>query len=142
MTLNSSLITIDEREWRDLFLRISKIINILFDWNNIELSFYDRKDICDHYLGRFLLKIEKMDLIISYLEVIQQKAGLKYKKYENLIHAILEKNEKSKKKQIVPNECEKNEYFLIKFYINEETFKEKLNGDDMKDFVRWLYLPV
>jgi hypothetical protein len=37
---------------------------------------------------------------------------------------------------------DKNEYFLIKFYVEETLFREKLEGGDMKDLVRWLYTPV
>jgi hypothetical protein len=37
---------------------------------------------------------------------------------------------------------DKNEYFLIKFYVEEPLFREKLEGGDMKDLVRWLYTPV
>jgi hypothetical protein len=139
MTLNNSTISFDEREWRNNFLIISKLVNILFDWNNIYLDFHDRKDICDKYLGRFLLKFDYMDIAISYLEFMQQKIVLDYVKYERLIRAILEKNEKKRKPYQL---SDKNEVFLIKFYVEEPIFREKLEGEDMNELINWLYTPV
>ena len=142
MTLNNSTIAIDEREWRSVFVKMSKITNTIFHWKSNELSFYDRKELCDNYLGGFLAKFENMDITVSYLEMIQQKCELSYIKYENLINEILEKNEKSKRKIVDFTESDKNEYFLVKFYIEEPVFREKIEGGDMKDLVRWLYTPV
>jgi hypothetical protein len=142
MTLNNSMIMIDEQEWRRLFIKISKIMNTIFQWNNDKLEFFDRKELCDTYLARFLLRLEKMDVSISYLEIIQEKADLEYKQYGNLIKEILEKNEKSKRKSHEWTESDKNEYFLMKFYIEEPVFREKLEDGDMKELVRWLYTPV
>jgi hypothetical protein len=144
MTLNNTILIIDENEWRELFMKISKIINTIFDWNNIELEFSNRKDICENYLGQFLLRVENIDLTISYLEIIQQKMQFDYKSYEFLLKELLkicEINEKSKKyRNEFKRESDKNEFFLMKFYIEEPIFREKLEGGDMKDLVQWLYI--
>jgi len=34
---------------------------------------------------------------------------------------------------------DKNEYFLMKFYIEEPIFREKFDDGNMKEFVRWMY---
>jgi hypothetical protein len=142
MTLTNNIISIDEREWRNLFVKILKIVNIVFHWKNANLDFHDRKEICENYLGRFLSKFENLDTTISYLEIIQQKCELDYKTYECLLKEILEKLEKSKRRMSDLDDFDKNEYFLIKFYVEEPVFREKLEGGDMKDLVRWLYTPV
>jgi len=143
MTLNNTVLIIDENEWRELFTKISKIINTIFDWNNIELNFYQRKDICDNYLGKFLLRGQNIDLTISYLEIIQEKIQFDYKQYEYLLKELLkicEIYEKSKKQRTgFDSESDKNEYFLMKFYIEEPIFREKLKGGNMKELVQWLY---
>jgi len=143
MTLNDTVLLIDENEWRNIFMKISKIINTIFDWNNIELGFYDRKDICENYLGQFLLLVENVDTTMSYLEIIQQKMQFDYKQYDFLLKELLkfcEIHEKSKKhNNEFKTESDKNEYFLMKFYIEEPIFREKLEGGNMKELVQWLY---
>jgi len=143
MTLNDETLTINEKEWRQMFLKISKLTNTLFHWQNTDYEFLDRMEICNLYLARFLQHIERMDMTNSYLEFIQQKIEINFETYENLLKEILEKKEKKKRtySDLLP-EPEKNECFLMKFYVDEPAFREKFEGGNMKDFVKWLYLPV
>jgi hypothetical protein len=78
-------------------------------------------------------------MVNSYLEIIQQKINLDFKKYNELIYEMLNKIEKTKN-LFKFDACEKNEYFLTKFYIEEQIFKEKFYAGNTKELVKWLFV--
>jgi adenylate kinase family enzyme len=144
MTLNNHSIVIDEDECRALFLKISKIMNVIFHFSNTNITFYNRKIICDVYLERFLWHAQNMDISISYLDIIQQKIELQFEIYEELLKEIIEKYERQRKntKKIMNKHLtasEQNEHVLMKFYVEEPIFNEKFHEGNMKEFVQWLY---
>jgi len=143
MTLTDDNITIDDKECQNLFLKISKIINTLFFWENTLFDFNDRVELCNQYLYHFLIHIENMDLTVSYLEFIQQKMHVPFSIYKNLLNEIIEKtDDKKRAHKILSKDTELNECFLIKFYVEEPVFREKFESGNMKEFVRWLYAPI
>lgn len=142
MTLNDKLLPIDEGEYHQLFLKVSKMVNILFNWQNENIDFKHRITICNQYLMRFLKRIDYMESTVDYLDVLQTKMNMNYENYENLLKEILEKKEKSRRPRgnSFLTETDKNEYFLMKFYIEEPILREKFDdGNNMKEFVRWMY---
>jgi hypothetical protein len=141
MTLNDDNIIIDENEWQIILSKLSKLSNILFYWENINLDFDKRIDICNNYLNRFLIRIDQMFSTIEYLEIIQKKININYETYEKLLKEILERKERIKRErsETFSSEFDKNESFLVKFCLEENILHEKLNIGNMKDFVKWLY---
>lgn len=127
MTLNNDSISFEPEECKTLFLRLSKLMDVLFYYSNNQLDFFNRKNICDHYLYRFLRLfsyktpvcgrfisepttlpstfsmhkdvkyLPHLDITLLYLEVIQQKINMQYDKYQDLLEELLEKNEKQKR---------------------------------------------
>lgn len=139
MTLNSETLSVNEKELKTLFNNISNFTKTLFFWENNNITFENRIYICDNYLHRYLHKIEALELITSYLDIIQQKMNMDYVKYEELLKEILVKIEKTKKQNIINNE-DKNEYFLLKFYVEEQTLHEKFHEGTTKELVKWLFV--
>jgi hypothetical protein len=141
MTLNDDNIIIDEIEWQIILSKLSKLTNILFNWENTAIDFDKRMNICNLYLNRFLIRIDQMFSTIEYLEIIQKKININYEKYEELLKEILERKERIKRErsETFSTEFDKNEVFLIKFCLEENVFHEKFNNGTMKEFVTWLY---
>jgi len=141
MTLNETVLQFDERDYQNTFVKISKLTNLLFDWKNENIEFQHRIQICNLYLLRFLKQISHMESTMDYLEVLQTKMNMNYNIYEELLKEILEKREKTKRARSESffSELDKNEYFLMKFYIEEPIFREKFDDGNMKEFVRWMY---
>lgn len=136
MTLNDKTIALNEFEWKTLFSKITKMTNILFHWENTNFCFNDRFDICKTYLLRFLQNIETSDSTIEYMEIIQQKLEFNYDIYTQLLTEVLKKiNKKSSKIRLEKTK----ESYLVKFYVEEDAFREKFEKGDMKEFVKWLY---
>ena len=137
ITLNSDNLAMNERDISELFNTISRFTKTLFFWENPKLSFENRINICKNYLPGYFNRIYSIEMISSYIAIIQEKSDLKYDKYNNLLKEILNRLEKTKKINNL-TDLEKNEYFLIKFYVERDTFKEKINSDDTKDLISWL----
>ena len=127
-----------EMNIRELFNKISNFTKTIFFWENCHISFENRIKICDDYLQRYLIKFDSIDLTTSYLDIIQQKIDLKFSKYDDLLNEMLIKVEKTRKPEHL-EESEKNERFLIKFYVEDHIFHEKFNKDNTKDLVKWLF---
>ena len=84
-------------------------------------------------------KIDRFDLVLSYLEIIQQKIKMDFFKYDCLLRELSANISKMKKtKNIFLDESEKNELFLMKFYVDESVFFEKFETGDMAEFIKWL----
>lgn len=137
MTLNSDDLSIDEKDTRDLFNKIAFFTKTLFFWGNSKITFDNRINICKNYLSRYLNRIDSINMISSYIQIIQEKTDLKYEKYNDLLKEMLNRIEKTKKINNL-TEIEKNEYFLMKFYVEQDIFQEKINSDDTKELIKWL----
>ena len=138
MTLNNETLAFDEKELRKILLKVTKIINVLFYWENINIEFHERQSISFNYLNRFLHKIDAIDSSLQYLEVIQEKMEMDFMVYNELLNELMKKIESTKLKTgitgLYGNDC-----ILMKFYIEEPICKEKFENGNMKDFVKWLY---
>lgn len=146
MTLQNNTVCLNESEIKSFFSDLLKTTNTLFNWTNTQFTVQDRKDICDTFLEKYiehnLVKHVKnkcgVDLLLSYLDMIQQKVKMTYPKYRILLQEFL--NDKLKKtKTVAISESEKNELFLVKFYIEESVFLDKFNSEHLDDLIRWLY---
>jgi hypothetical protein len=139
MTLNNETITIEEDELKLLLTNAFNFAKTLFFWENDSITFDNRLHLCDEYLHRYLLKVDSLELIGSYLELIQEKINMEYKKYEELLQEIIEKLEKTKRSAVFKN-TDKNDRIFNKFYMNQDTLYEKFHGETTKDLVKWLFV--
>jgi len=135
MTLNNETLLFDEKECRMLLIKITKMIKVLFYWENINIDFNERHEISGNFLSRFLNKIDIFDNSLQYLEVIQEKMKMNYSVYDNLLKELLKKMESTRMK----SEMVSNDSILIKFYIEEPVCREKFENGNMREFVKWLY---
>jgi len=136
ITSNGEIIIIDDDNLQMILKKISKIINVLFNWENTNISFHDRKELCNQYLDIFIKKSFKNNQIMSFLEIIQKKISMKHADYSILLKEICELNEK-KRKSICDSEL--NDWCLNKFYIQKYELEEKLYDKNIKNLVKWVF---
>ena len=137
MSLNDDKMNYDDKQMKKILYQISVFSKIVFFWENDAINFEQRVAIANNHLERFLLRIDSIDLINSYLEMIQQKVSMDYNKYNELLEELIERFEKTKKNNIL-KEMDKDEIFLTKFYVEEDVFFEKFNEGTTKDLVKWM----
>jgi hypothetical protein len=135
MTLNNETLVFDEKEWRKILLKITKMINVIFYWENTKIEFHEHQAISNNYLQRFLHKIDMFDSSLQYLEVIQEKMEMDYVVYDELLKELLKKLESTR----IRSGMDSNDCILMKFYIEEPICREKFENGNMKEFVKWLY---
>ena len=140
MTLSTNHVNINDKEWRTLFIRISKLINVLLCWNNNLYDFSFRVMICNKYLHGTLINIERFDFMTYYLEYIHQKFPIDRDKYLELLSNILTKSEIIKRiRSGSITDQEKNDIVFNKLSLGNSEFKHKFNTLSTSDFVTWLY---
>lgn len=140
MTLSCNSVNINDKEWRTLFIRMSKFINSLLCWKNYLYDFSYRIQLCEHFLEKFLLNIERLDFTTYYLEYIHQNFPVNQEKYIELLTYMLVKSEKTKRiRSGSITEQEKNEIVFQKIYFDTEHFKNKFESLTTEQFVTWLY---
>jgi hypothetical protein len=139
ITLNKESLTISQQELQILFNHVLKFSKIIFVWDNQNISFGQRVIICNDLLLRYLNKIDHIDLISSYLEIIQEKVELTFPKYNEILVEIILLVEKMKKTKIL-NHYDKNGLCLHKFYIEKQAFHKKFQEEPTKELVKWLFV--
>jgi len=135
MTLNNETLVFDEKDCRNMLLKITKMVNVLFHWENTKIEFHERHSISVNYLTRYLHKIDLIDSSIQYLEVIQEKMEMDYVVYNELLKELLKKLESTR----IRSGMDSSDCILMKFYIEEPICREKFENGNMKEFVKWLY---
>ena len=121
-------------------MRISKFLNVLFNWNNNKFDFNFRIQLSKLFLQEYLLNIERLDFITFYLEYIQENFVTYPEKYIYLLKNMLIKNDKTKRiRSGSITEQEKNDVVIEKVTTSSNMFKDYYENKTMKEFVRWLY---
>lgn len=137
--IEEEILKIDSVDIKDLFQRMVKVLNILFFWDNVKLSFDNRIKICDTFLLFFLLNAENIEF--QYIELIQEKLKPDETKYMELIKEITDlfssdgKNKPTKRRINV----DKQENILLKIYVDGNLFLDKFEKGNMAEFVKWIY---
>ena len=85
MTLTNETIVFDEKECRILLQKITKLLKVLFYWENTNILFHERQEIINNYLYDYINKIDMLDNTIQYLEIIQEKMQMNFSIYEKLL---------------------------------------------------------
>ena len=137
----TNTINISDKEWRTLFIRISKFINTFLSWHNYLYDFDFRIDICNRFLRKYLLNIERLDFITYYLEYMHQNIPVNKEKYIEILDQMLLKSEKTKRiRSGSITEQEKNDVIFNKLTIENNIFQNKFDTLSTEKFVEWLLL--
>lgn len=140
LTMSDDLLSFNNHEWRNMYSRILKVVNVLFYWNNQTYTFADRKAICDEFLLRYLYAVDKLDFASIYLENIQCMFEPNFSAYMDLLNAMIFKSEKMRRvRSGSVSEQDKNDQILTKFSLCRDTVKEKYEAGNMAELVNWLY---
>lgn len=131
---NGEIMNIDDETLQNMLKTISKIMNILFYWENNQITFYERKELCN-YLDFFMKKCFSTPHIIIFLEILQKKTTIKQSEYILLLKELIEMNEKKIKKI-----CDINEWTLNKFYIQKNEFEDIIHEKNIKRLVKWVFV--
>jgi hypothetical protein len=131
---NGEIVNIDDDNIKKMLKKISKIMNTLFYWENTELTFYERKELCN-YLDFFMKKCFSVPQIVQFLEILQKKITMKYPEYLLLLKELFDLNEKKMKKT-----CDIDDWTLNKFYIQKNDFEDKINENNIKGLVKWCFI--
>lgn len=136
----SSTINISDKEWRTLFIRISKFTNAILCWRNYLYDFSFRIDICKRFLQNYLLNIERLDFTTYYLDYMHQNIPIDKEKYIEILDEMLLKSGKTKRiRSGSITEQEKNDVIFNKLSIENNIFQKKFNTLSTSDFVEWLF---
>jgi len=140
MSHSSEQVNINDKEWRTLFIRMSKCINTVLCWNNSLYDFKFRLEISDRFFKMYLLNIERLDFTMYYLEYIHQNFPISEEKYIEVLSKMLSKSEKNKRiRSGSITDQEKNEVVFNKISVGNSIFKQKLNTLSTNEFINWLY---
>ncbi len=139
MTLDDESISIKNKEWKDFFPRLLKLINVLFYWGNDKITFANRHTLCNEYLMRLFHCIEKIDVALHYLEYIQREYSVPFSVYKRMIEEFIKKSEKmTRYRSGSISDYEKNDWYLTKLCIEKEKLNEFIQNDSIKEMVVWL----
>jgi hypothetical protein len=134
MTLNDEVINISDSVIKPLLTNISKCMNALFYWENNVYSLIERKDICIHYLYKYLYLIQDKQIVLYLLEAVQSHKLIVFSDYMNLLNQILEFYDK-KKKHVILDDAQIIDWRVDRFYIRKDEFHKKINMGNMKELV-------
>ena len=120
---------INDFEFGNLYVKISKFINIFLWWNNTNICRHLLlKDFSINYINHFLLSTENEKIfenIISYLEIAQKK-NMTSDEYSEFLKETYNRIKKQ-------NFIHWNEYIIVKI----KDYDENLNKS-IVDWVKWL----
>jgi len=135
ITSTGEIMIIDDENLQNMLRKLSKIMNLFFYWENTHISFYNKKDLCNQYFDIFIKKCFDNNQIIIFMEIIQKRTSLKQPEYVMMLKEIIDLNKK-KRKAIC--DAELNDWSL-KFYIQKYEFEEKINDNNIKGLVKWVF---
>jgi hypothetical protein len=136
ITSSGEIIIIEDDVLQNILKRLSKIMNLYFYWENANISFCDKKELCNQHFDIFIKKCFSNNQIIVFMEVIQKRTMMKQPEYVMMLKEIIDLNEK-KRKAIC--ETDLNDWSLNKFYIQKYEFEEKINDNNIKGLVKWVF---
>ncbi len=139
MTLEEEITDLNNKEYQEWLLKLCKLVNIFFYWENSNIDFNERIVLSNSLLKKYLMEIDNFDNIYN-LEFLQQKMDINYENYHNLLVEYLEyqKKETQKNQSLYKNE----QIFLLKFYTEKNELYENIEKNDMKGIIKWMYQPI
>ena len=93
MTLEDEITDLNNKEYQEWLLKLSKLVNIFFYWENSNIDFNERIVLSNCLLKKYLIEIDNIDNIYN-LEFLQQKMEITYENYHTLLIEYLEYEKK------------------------------------------------
>jgi|TARA_B110000967_G_C18891661_1_gene567805 hypothetical protein len=140
MTFDEEISNLHTRDYREWFSSLSKMVNTLFYWGNMNFTFKERLQLSKRVLKPYMRLSGSYESPISYIEMLQDKIELHYDTYMQILQEILEYNKTMKLAEY--KTIEQNEVFLLKFYIEKKTIYKNIEENNIKGLVKWLYEPI
>lgn len=139
MTFEEEITQLNSKEYYELLVRLNKIVNIFFYWNNPSFTFQERLQISKLYLKKYLSACEYLQDIL-YLELLQEKVVFKYDTYSKLLDEFLNFQIKNNKNASILQD--NKEMFILKFYIEKDVMCQTIRNEDIKGLLNWMYRPL
>lgn len=136
MTLEDEITDLNNKEYQIWLEKLSKIINMVFYWQNSNLSFQNRLNLSKSLLKKYMDHIDQIHSLF-YLELLQEKMTMDYNTYYNLLNEYL-KYQTQNKNKINAYEVD-DKVILLKLYAEKNTLYENFKKKDMKNVVKWIY---
>ena len=139
MTFEEEISKFNNKEYLLWLNKLSKLINVFFYWDNAYLTYGDRMSLCKSLLKKYMYDVEKLDLAVQYIELIQEKILVDFTCYFDLLNELYNYYIDNK---IIIEEENKNEFFLFKFHIHKSVVQENIKNKNIKYLVKWLHEPI
>jgi hypothetical protein len=113
-------------------------VNQLVQWKHTEITTINRTHVCKHYLQKLLKNTDFIEIITCHLEYICNNRSLSFSNYCN----ILDETANLLDSKTYTNEINKNDIIIMKYYTGSAYIQEKIDKNQMKELVLWLYGPT
>ena len=135
LSLNNEKIDIPKKDLHVLLNLIFNFTRTMFFWDNNDFTFQQRIMLCYEFLLRFLTCVDSLELINSFIILIQEKIELTYDKYNEVLEEIVIRFEKTKKSAL------KN-YNMDDFFFNKLQIEQQISSEinDTKKLVKCLFV--
>ena len=137
---NTNLFQISDAEFKQLFLLMTKTVNLLLCWKDPLLNLSNeneshevRIDFCQHFLENFMNNLDKSGWLIDCLEIIYQHLLWSNKLWKIFLDELL--IEISKRNKKIGNEQVSD--FLLLFTMDKLSLQEKINNNDVNFLLKW-----
>lgn len=113
-------------------------INQLVQWKHNEITTTNRTHLCKHYIQKLLKNIEFLETITTHLKYICNDRKLSFSKY----CILLDETVNLLDLKTCNHELNKNDIILMKYYSGSPYIQEKIDNNQLKELVLWLYAPT
>lgn len=139
MTFEEEISKLNNKEYVVWLNKLSTLINVFFNWDSNYISFNERGSLCKSLLKKYMCNLDKLDLAIEYIEIMQEKIQMDYQCYHDLLNEIYQYYIANK---VTIDETEKNNVVLFKFHINKSIVLENIKNKNIKYLIKWLHEPI
>jgi len=113
-------------------------LNQLVQWKHTEFTTINRIHICKNYMQKLLQNLDFIETITYHLKYICNDRSLSFSKY----CIILDETANLMDSKTYNNEINNNDVILMKYYIDSSYIQEKIDNNQLKELVSWLYAPI
>lgn len=133
---NTTILNIDE--CIATLQRTHSFMNCLLHWDNIHITTANRINICKHLLPSLLKFTNHGDITREYLEYIRSITKMSFTDYYEFLTEINKLFEVTMLHHIT----DINDLLIEKFYLDNGILRKKIEDNNMKELVYWLYDPI
>lgn len=113
-------------------------INQLVQWKHNEITTLNRTHLCKHYLQKLLRNTDFIEMTTYHLEYICNDRKLSFSKY----CIFLDETVNLLDSKTCNHKLNKNDLMLMKYYSGSSYIQEKIDNNQLKELVSWLYAPT